>query len=175
MIRTAGFSEEKIYRYTLGRSWRDEATFAPSPTWDKDVLWIMLNPSTADDTQEDPTVAKCMRLSRRWGFGGCQVRNIFAYRSTNPAGLKQTSDPVGPDNDRAIVEAIQDPRTGLIVVAWGNHGRLRRRGNEVRRMLEASARSPVRCFDLSLQDEPVHPLYQRDGRLEDLRLLKEDW
>ena len=179
---TAEFGEGG-YRYKLGRDWSGEQY----PQLPLDVvlesagiiesrdpkqpfryaLFIMLNPSTADATRDDPTVAKCIRLARRWGFDGLQVRNIFAIRGTDPAVIKTAVDPVGPKNDAAIVEAAADPRCGLIVAAWGNHGSFGNRSQQVKKLLEELGK-PVYCFRMSKHGEPEHPLYQRECGVEEL-------
>lgn len=180
MRYTAGFGpggNTSLYRYTLRREWQQGYTLFKHATCgitnvpcccerckaaerlNKHALFIMLNPSTADAMVNDPTVAKCMRLARVWGFGAVEVRNIFALRSTDPTGLKLVEDPVGVENDLAIVEAVNDQRTGLVVAAWGNHGLYLKRSDTVRALLKASGR-PVFCFKVSLTGEPCHPLYQ---------------
>ena len=131
------------------------------------ALFTMLNPSTADALKDDPTVAKCIRLARRWGFDGLQVRNIFAIRGTDPAVIKTAVDPVGPKNDAAIIEAAADVRCGIHVAAWGNHGSYGNRSLQVRRLLEELGK-PVYCFSVSKQGEPEHPLYQRECDMEEL-------
>ena len=86
----AFFSKDRIYRYAL---WR---------IWDYDlpkVLFIGLNPSTADEFKNDPTIRRCMRYSYDWGYGGYIMGNIFGYRSTDPRNLKKVKDPIGLDND----------------------------------------------------------------------------
>lgn len=88
---TAGISECGTYRYWLCREW--------SPGLDS-LVWLMLNPSTADATQDDPTIRRCMGFARRWGYGGITVVNLYAYRATNPRDLLTAADPVGPENDR---------------------------------------------------------------------------
>jgi hypothetical protein len=177
----AGFGPEGIkseFRYTLARYWHGHnldlfSSFTDVPALTartrltEVALFIMLNPSTADALKNDPTVAKCIRLAKAWGFGGVLVRNIFAYRSTDPNGLKICSarglDPVGGElNDRAIMEAVRDERTGVIVAAWGNHGKYRGRSKRVREMLTLAER-PVYAFKISGEGEPEHPLYQKEG------------
>jgi hypothetical protein len=166
-----GYGDERSdYRYKLGRYWDDErGLFDQGARWEQVALFIMLNPSTADARIDDPTVAKCIRLARRWGFGGLEVRNIFAIRGTDPAILRQVEAPVGGDKaNQVIVEAAQDARTGVIVAAWGNHGAYKGRSRQVRTMLE-SVGKPVYCFKVSNQAEPEHPLYQLECELEDLQ------
>lgn len=178
MIYSATFGpggDRSQYRYTLGRTWRDDAMFIEPvfinrpPYLDKDALFVMLNPSTADARQDDPTVAKCIRLARRWGFGGVQVRNIFAFRSTDPGNLRHASDPIGPDNDLAIVDAANSEHTGVIVAAWGNDGKFLLRGSLVRKMLGFTGR-PIYCFDISKEGQPVHPLYQTERELWEMKI-----
>jgi hypothetical protein len=182
-----------VYRYKLGRDWSGEqqTLFSqdtsrcdcnrhrlargafPFPYNDKCslfnyALFIMLNPSTADHQNDDPTVAKCIRLARRWGFQGLQVRNIFAIRGSDPAIIKRVDEPTGGvRNDAAIIEAAVDPRCGVIVAAWGNGGVYNGRSLSVRRLLQETGR-PVCCFKISGQGEPEHPLYQRERDLEEM-------
>lgn len=101
-------SEDRAYRYRLWRTW-DPAL--PS------VLWVMLNPSTADETKDDLTVKKCQGFAKRWGYGNIEVVNLFALRATNPRELSRHPDPIGPMNMTFIEKAIS--RTALIVGAWG--------------------------------------------------------
>lgn len=104
----AVFSPCEQYRYKL---WR---------IWDKSIppmVFVMLNPSTADELQNDPTVERCERRARSMGFGGLRVANIFAWRDTDPTALYALNDPVGPDNDAAIQESVLG--AGLVVCAWG--------------------------------------------------------
>jgi hypothetical protein len=136
----------------------------------KYALFIMLNPSTADHQNDDPTVAKCIRLARRWGFQGLQVRNIFAIRGSDPAIIKRVDEPTGGvRNDTAIISAAVDPRCGVIVAAWGNHGVYNGRSLAVRNLLQETGR-PVCCFGISGQSEPVHPLYQTERDLGEMEI-----
>ena len=115
----------------------------------------MLNPSTATEFEDDPTVRKCQEFARRWGHDACRVVNIFAWRSTDPAVLPSLADPIGPENDAHIVrEAATAAR---IVCAWGNFGTVRGRGWQVRQMLTSYA---CWCFQINQNGEPAHPLYQ---------------
>lgn len=155
----------KQWRYRLGRWWADEQLFHGRNS-DQYALFIMLNPSTADATKNDATVAKCGRLARRWGFGGIEVVNIFAIRGTDPKIIRQVPDPVGPGNDAAILAAMRDPRCGAIVAAWGNHGKFAGRADQVWQMLNAGLKSC--CFRVSGQGEPEHPLYQRECDLAEM-------
>jgi hypothetical protein len=170
MKYTAGFGPlgtEDPYRYTLGRDWTDELDLfslaSPNALAAQVALFLMLNPSTADAFKNDPTVAKCIRVARRLGYGGIEVRNIFAIRGTDPAILKQVADPIGPENDQAILSCATDPATGLIVAAWGSHGIYKNRASQVVRILQA-VHKPIYCFAVTKQHQPVHPLYQREDQ-----------
>jgi hypothetical protein len=116
----------------------------------------MLNPSTATEVQNDPTVERCERRARTLGFGGFQVINIFAWRSTDPKKMRVAKDPIGPDNDKTIMKAC---RWGdQIIAAWGTHGSHLNRGSEVEKILRKSNK-PIFHLGLSKGGHPKHPLY----------------
>lgn len=143
----AVFSSCETYRYVLSRSW---AMTLP------DVCFIMLNPSTADHAVDDPTIRRCLDFARQWGYGSLQVVNLFALRATDPQALRQVTDPVGPANDQAIVEAART--ADRVVVAWGVHGSWRQRDATVCRLLEGT---PLYHLGLTKDGQPKHPLYLR--------------
>jgi len=116
----------------------------------------MLNPSTADAFQLDPTNRRCVGFAQAWGYGALVTTNIFAFRSTNPAGLRTTNDAVGPENDEVIVNAAQN--ADLVIAAWGTHGELQNRGNAVREML-GEAGVELHALKLTKAGHPGHPLY----------------
>jgi len=116
----------------------------------------MLNPSTADAFQLDPTNRRCVGFAQAWGYGSMVTTNIFAFRSTNPAGLRTTKDPVGPENDEAIVNGAKN--ADLVIAAWGTHGELQDRGNAVRGLL-AEAGIELHVLRLTKAGHPGHPLY----------------
>lgn len=137
------------YRYELTRVWEP---MRPGGN----VLWVMLNPSTADASIDDPTIRRCVGFSRAWGYGSLTVVNLFALRATNPGELYHHGEPVGPENDEVIglcAEAAE-----LVIVAWGNHGFHRGRDTAVLRLLDYVGR-PVQCLGLTKFDRPRHPLY----------------
>ncbi len=170
MRGSAAFGGKRnIYRYELYRDWRDEPRLISPTTWNQNALFIMLNPSTADHKEDDPTVAKCIRLARRWGFGGIEVRNIFAYRSTDPDKLTKVEDPIGPDNDLRIIEAVTASTTAVVVAAWGNGGIFLKRGSQVRETLYQLKRT-VHCFGITDLGQPGHPLYQKERDLDQMRI-----
>ncbi|MGE0385633.1 MAG: DUF1643 domain-containing protein [Gammaproteobacteria bacterium] len=148
----ARFSRCGRYRYTLWRQWNPARGTC---------LFIMLNPSTADAGGDDPTVAKCGRYARRWGFGRLEVRNIFALRSTDPAGLRRVYDPVGPGNDAAIARAAR--QADLVICAWGAHGSYLDRGQRVLALI-AGLGVDAYCLEKNADGAPRHPLYVTDSR-----------
>ncbi|MEL6914882.1 MAG: DUF1643 domain-containing protein [Pseudomonadota bacterium] len=144
---TAIYSDCERYRYMLTRIWDPGARRA---------LFIMLNPSTATEVQNDPTVERCERRARALGLGAFRVLNIFAWRDTDPKKMRAAADPVGPGNDAAIAESL--PWADQIIAAWGTHGVHLSRGPAVAAMLRASG-FPVYHLGLSKGGHPKHPLY----------------
>ncbi|MCI5042614.1 MAG: DUF1643 domain-containing protein [Donghicola eburneus] len=143
----ATYSDCERYRYSLTRTWDPDG---------KRALFVMLNPSTATEVQNDPTVERCERRARTLGFGSFEVTNIFAWRDTDPKAMRAAADPIGPYNDQAIHDgALQADQ---IVCAWGTHGAHLNRGPEVERLLRATGR-PLFHLGLSKAGHPKHPLY----------------
>lgn len=143
----ATFSPCTRYRYTLTRTW--------DPTRPR-LVFLMLNPSTADALANDPTVERCHRRALRMGFGGVGVVNLFAFRSTDPDALYSEPDPVGPDNDAAILAMCLD--AGQVIVAWGTHGNYQGRAASVLRAL-ADAGIRLHALAINADGTPKHPLY----------------
>lgn len=142
----AVYSPDSQYRYALTRIW------ASGPR----VLFVMLNPSTATEVQNDPTVERCERRARALGFGSFAVANIFAFRATDPRVMRAAMDPVGPQNDTTILglSALADQ----IICAWGSHGAHLNRGPAVEALLRATGR-PLLQLGLTQTGNPKHPLY----------------
>lgn len=140
------FSPCRLWRYRLERRW------GPG----RPAAFILLNPSTADETQDDPTIRRCIAFSKAWAHGGLILGNIFGFRSTDPAGLRQTPDPVGPGNDDALrsIAASAD----RVICGWGAHGDLHGRGAVVLDELR-SAGVPLFALKLTAAGHPGHPLY----------------
>ncbi|MGC1429645.1 MAG: DUF1643 domain-containing protein [Albidovulum sp.] len=134
------------YRYLLSRDWGGGGR----------VLYILLNPSTATEERNDPTVERCERRARALGYGGFAVANLFAYRATDPADLKRADQPVGPDNDDLLHHHASE--AALILCGWGVHGAYLKRGAAVLANLR-SARLPLWHLGLTKAGHPRHPLY----------------
>lgn len=145
---SARFSRCRTWRYALWRTWDAHAPYA---------MFIALNPSTADEVLNDPTVTRCMGYARDWGYGGLCMTNVFAYRQTDPELMKLTGDPVGPRNDHWIRQLARN--AGIVVAAWGNHGAFRQRDAQVRRQLAGT----LHCLRVTRQGQPEHPLYLPRG------------
>jgi hypothetical protein len=141
------YSDCENYRYSLTRVWDVN---------ERRVLFVMLNPSTATEVQNDPTVERCERRARALGFGAFRVCNIFAWRATDPKNMRAQVDPVGPDNDAAILAGCD--WADEIVCAWGTHGEHRARGPEVERIMRKTG-LPLTHLGLSKAGHPKHPLY----------------
>ena len=142
----AELSDDRAYRYFLWRQWNKDKSM---------VVFIGLNPSTADEENNDPTITRCENFALKWGYGGLWMLNIFAFRATDPHRMKAAPDPVGPDNDAYILKVAA--KAGLILATWGNHGEYMDRGKAVIELLHE--------FDLNYLGtltkggHPRHPLY----------------
>lgn len=144
MISSADFSPCRTYRYALWRRWdSDHADYA---------MFVGLNPSTADETLNDPTIRRCIAFAKDWGYSGLCMTNIFAYRVTDPAVMKAVADPVGPDNDRWLAQCAE--RAGVVIAAWGTHGVHMGRAETVKRLLPS-----LSYLRLTKDGHPGHPLY----------------
>ncbi len=139
----AAFSDCGTYRYLLTRTW--------DASLDR-ITWIGLNPSVADTDQDDRTIGRIVDFSHRWGFGGLDMLNAFAFRSTFPVQMKAASDPVGPENDEYTRRYCAAPR--VVVAAWGADGALRGRHGEL-----VSLVPNLMCLRKTKHGYPWHPLY----------------
>jgi len=144
---TAIFSPDRRFRYALWRRWKFLDHL-------HQVMFVCLNPSTADETNDDPTIRRCIKFAISWGFGSMCMTNLFAFRATDPAMMMSAIDPVGPDNDWHLQSCAKE--SSLIVAAWGNDGSYRRRDEQVRALLPA-----LQCFGKNKTGQPKHPLYLR--------------
>ncbi len=139
----------KSYRLALSRKWL---------TGSGTVNWIMLNPSTADENQDDPTIRKCRGFSQRWGFSEMVVTNLFSLRATKPKDLREFAkldyaSAVGEENDGAIIECAR--RSDLVVAAWGTHGGLYGRDQDV--ICRVLPETKMWCIRKTQDGFPAHP------------------
>lgn len=146
MNNGAILSRDRKYRYVLWREWDSSKGTC---------LFIGLNPSTADESEDDPTLQRCVRFAKQWGYGKYVMVNLFAYRATDPGELKKQAKPIGYKNNFHI--KTQCHCADLVVAAWGNHGALHKRSESVLRLLKDV---PLKCFNTTKQNQPLHPLYQ---------------
>jgi hypothetical protein len=145
------FSVCDRYRYSLWRDWTDLLT-----TTRQTVVFIGLNPSTADERDEDPTIRRCIDYAKRWSATRLVMLNLFAYRATAPHEMMEQQDPVGAHNDMAIQAACQG--ASHIIAAWGVHGRHRGRDSMVHSMIQG-----MQCLRTTKDGMPGHPLYLPAG------------
>lgn len=158
MDKGAQFSACRIYRYVLWRTWAQGKGH---------VTFIGLNPSTADENKDDPTIRRCIGFTKAWGFGGIYMLNIFAFRATNTKELKRASEPVGPKNDE-FLKMYLDP-IGLNIACWGTLGAYRHRGYYVTSLL---GKDNLSCLGMTQNGQPRHPLYlKRDIEPETLSIF----
>lgn len=141
----ADFSDCRTFRYRLWRTWDDKPA----------CNFLMLNPSTADETVNDQTIRLCIGRAQRMGHGGIVVTNLFAYRATYPKDMKAAPDPVGPDNDDFIL--AEATAAGMVICAWGKDGKHKARDWHVRRMLQ-KAGVKLHAIKLTKDGFPCHPL-----------------
>ncbi|WP_019955806.1 DUF1643 domain-containing protein [Yoonia vestfoldensis] len=144
---TATYSDCDAYRYDLTRIWDQSAPR---------LLFVMLNPSTATELHNDPTVERCERRARALGFGAFRVTNIFAWRDTDPRALRRAADPIGPANDASLLAAAV--WADQIIAAWGTHGVHLGRGAQVAELLRQTG-TPLLTLGLTKDGHPRHPLY----------------
>jgi len=139
---SAVLSADRQYRYELWRRWGDGDY----------CCFIGLNPSTADEKTDDPTIRRCVGFAKSWGYGALCMLNLFAFRATDPSDMKRAVDPVGADNDATL--ARRTVGAGVVIAAWGVHGAYRDRAREVITNL-----SDLYCLGLTKAGHPRHPLY----------------
>jgi len=143
---TALYSDCETYRYRLMRRWGDADALA----------FVMLNPSTADEKHNDPTIARCESRARALGYGAVDIVNLFAFRATRPQDLKSAADPEGPGNQRVVRRAAR--AAGCVVAAWGVHGSYSAQNDRVLSWLKDV---PLVALGETKDGHPRHPLYVR--------------
>ena len=152
IYKNATFSSCRTYRYSLSRIWDKKKKY---------VLFIGLNPSTANEEAVDPTIRRCVNYAKDWGYGGFMMVNLFAYRTTLPSNLKKVKYPVGTENDKYIVTLSK--KADITVAAWGNNGNLYSRDKKVLSLVPN-----LMCLKVNKSGQPAHPLYLK----KDLKLTK---
>ena len=140
-----------------------EAVYSPCGTWRYELtrrwgagapcLWIMLNPSTATEERNDPTIERCERRTRAMGWPAMAIANLYAFRATDPRDLFAAADPVGPLNDATVRRLARE--AGAVICGWGVHGARNGRGAE----LAATLDGPLLALGLTKEGHPRHPLY----------------
>lgn len=142
------FSPDRRHRYSLVHRWD------PLFGGDRLILWIGLNPSTADEQQLDPTLTRIRSFSRREGFDGFWMANLFGLRTPYPKEMMADPDPVGAGNDASLLEAAE--RCEKIVAAWGVSGVYQARADAV---VQLFAGRELWCLGTTQGGHPRHPLY----------------
>ena len=143
MEKNAILSKDRKYRYILWRIWDQTKPI---------VLFIGLNPSTADEGNDDRTISKCIGFAKRWECGGLYMANLFAFRATEPEDLLKAPDPIGPENDEWIGKLLD--KSNFVVGVWGNHGRLLNRGEMFLEKIP-----DLYYLKMNKSGQPAHPLY----------------
>ncbi|MCT7584670.1 DUF1643 domain-containing protein [Aliarcobacter butzleri] len=143
MKKDAILSEDRKYRYVLSRIWDESKPM---------VVIVGLNPSTADEKDDDSTIKKCINFAKNWGYGGLYMLNLFAFRATLPSDMFNASYPIGEENDKYIRKYSKF--SDKVICAWGNDGSFKNRSQEVLSILENKF-----YIKLNKSGEPAHPLY----------------
>jgi len=143
----AKFSPCRTWRYDLWRKWGSDDDYCS---------WILLNPSTANESENDPTIRRCITFSKAWGYSGLHILNVFGFRATDPSDMKKANEPIGTDNNKTILKIAKG--ASRVVCGWGDHGQYKGRAEDVVRML---SKHEIRLsyLDLNKSGEPRHPLY----------------
>lgn len=146
---SAVLSSCRRYRYSLTRIWNNQLP---------KLMFIMLNPSTADETNNDPTIRRCIRYAKEWGYGGLYVCNLFSYRATKPLDLLNTEEPIGEENYMYIKQIAE--QVDKVICAWGNKHIVKKilTHQNPLELLDFIS-SKLYCIELSKDGTPKHPLY----------------
>lgn len=151
--RDAYVSPCRTYRYRLRRWWNQNPE-----QW---ALWIMLNPSTADAAQDDPTIRRCISFTKDWGLDGLMVGNLYALRSSDPSALENHPSPIGPENGFHLREMAK--AAAIVICGWGVVGSVNKVGQiHVARLLH-ELEMPAHCLGTTKAGHPRHPLYVKSG------------
>jgi hypothetical protein len=159
IVKRAVLSDDpaRAFRYRLERWWDEHLP---------PMVWVMLNPSTADAEVDDPTIQACMQFARLNGYGGIVVVNLFAFRSPHPKVMQAAVDPVGPFNDLHLSEVFEEASEygGAVVAAWGTGGSYRGRDRQVIDLIESHGNTLL-CFGRTKDGHPKHPLARGHHRI----------
>lgn len=154
MMKVPGYpvawSECRRYRYTLWRIWNT----LEQPL--RYVQFIGLNPSTADELTDDPTIRRCIGFAKSWGYGGLCMTNLFAFRATDPRQMMACPAPIGDANDDWILQVAKG--AGIVVACWGTRGSFMGRDRDLFDVLDPYS-IELRCIRLNGRGVPGHPLY----------------
>ena len=143
MEKDAVLSEDRKYRYVLSRIWDKSKPM---------VMIIGLNPSTADEIEDDPTIRRCINFANSWGYGGVYMLNLFAFRATQPTDMFEAVNPIGSQNDKYINDYAK--RVDKVICAWGNDGNYKNRSSDIKKQLDN-----LFYLKMNKTGEPAHPLY----------------
>lgn len=159
--RSALFSADGKYRYWLKRSWHPNAWLP--------VTWVMLNPSLASDTKDDPTVKRCIDFSRWWGFDSLVIVNLYAYITPKPAELwaQELQTRQGPDNVGWIRTHTQHPGA-IVVAAWGAAAH-----HKMPIFIPETVRRHLHCIGQTAEGYPKHPLARGKHRVPTQTMMKD--
>ncbi|TDW21105.1 hypothetical protein EV128_12274 [Rhizobium azibense] len=146
MQTSAILSEDRKYRYRLDRWWSDRPR----------VAFVMLNPSIADETENDKTITRLIGFARDWNLGGFTVANLFAWRETYSGELHKVAEPIGANNDEFIMTVARS--CCAVIVGWGAKGGSLNRDMHVMHLLRENGIQPL-AFEVTKDGYPRHPLY----------------
>jgi len=148
MKRNACFSDCRTYRYALWRDWEDMLDTKHKGY----AMFVGLNPSTADEKNDDPTIRRCMAFAQSWGYSSLCMANLFAFRATKPANMRMADEPIGPEND-SILQRLAEGAL-VVVAAWGTNGTHLGRDDVIKKLLPN-----IHYLKLTKNGHPGHPLY----------------
>lgn len=149
------FSDDRKHRFALWRDWNIPHVFSPNYSATETVMFIGLNPSTADERNDDPTIRRCIGYAKDWGYNKFVMMNIFALVSTDPKALVNATHPMQKENNKYLIK--QGEQADIIIAAWGTFPEAKKRGAEVAKMFEGK----LHCLKKTKHGYPSHPLYLR--------------
>lgn len=156
MNKSAILSQDWLHRFQLLRVWDTEKP---------KVAFIGLNPSTADANNDDPTIRRCIRFAKDWGYGGIIMVNLFSFRATSPADMKAHHEPNREENVNFILSAAHDAR--VVICAWGANGDYLKQNEWIKKLLR-DRDIPMGCLGKTKDGHPRHPLYIKADKLPEI-------